>query len=328
MEHSRSIFEIYELDTRTWITCQVAENCNLNGRVVKILDIANVGCAKHKLNLEVESLVSCDEDLKACIEAVHGTMIEAKSRLNEPRHASKHNSFVPDLLQQYKMVRQVLHAAAVLQNLRFLRTVAESEGSTVTMNLTPTFKAKLFGFAVQLSEIDSVAMYLQTENLTLADCRVALKTLMDAVQEQKDDENAKLYKCKLRSSHISSNSRHCRHKVFESGVVKLQRIWARALTLAERSLLLYKDNNTSTECEVSNDTSRDVLGQIRKRQKLSHASPKYMDAISVAKVERLWSLATYVLTKNRKSCTPILAEAILFLKVNSSYWDCALELCQ
>lgn len=70
----------------------------------------------------------------------------------------------------------------------------------------------------------------------------------------------------------------------------------------------------------SSEDVRDVMGEIRKRQKLSNSTPKYIDTrfllCSVAKVERLWSLAGNVLTKNRKLCTPMLAEALLFLKVN------------
>ncbi len=41
---------------------------------------------------------------------------------------------------------------------------------------------------------------------------------------------------------------------------------------------------------------------------------------SAAEVERLWSVAKNVLKDNRKSMTPLLFEALLFLKVNNSYW--------
>lgn len=48
---------------------------------------------------------------------------------------------------------------------------------------------------------------------------------------------------------------------------------------------------------------------------------------SVAEVERLWSILRRLLPEYRKSCTPMLAEAFLFLKVNSDYWDLPL-VCQ
>jgi hypothetical protein len=42
---------------------------------------------------------------------------------------------------------------------------------------------------------------------------------------------------------------------------------------------------------------------------------------SAAEVERLWSHAGLVLTKSRRSMTPMLLEAILFLKCNRRFWD-------
>ena len=42
---------------------------------------------------------------------------------------------------------------------------------------------------------------------------------------------------------------------------------------------------------------------------------------SAAEVERLWSLASYVLQDHRSSMTPMNLEALLFLKVIIEFWD-------
>ena len=42
---------------------------------------------------------------------------------------------------------------------------------------------------------------------------------------------------------------------------------------------------------------------------------------SAAEVERLWSICKYIITTNRSSLTPILLEALVFLRVNRSFWD-------
>ena len=42
---------------------------------------------------------------------------------------------------------------------------------------------------------------------------------------------------------------------------------------------------------------------------------------SAAEVERLWSIARYVLTANRSSLAPILLEALLFLRMNRDLWN-------
>ena len=52
---------------------------------------------------------------------------------------------------------------------------------------------------------------------------------------------------------------------------------------------------------------------------------KYIDCTfikrSTAEVERLFSIAKNVMTKNRKRLTPQLFEAILFLKMNERLWN-------
>ncbi len=45
---------------------------------------------------------------------------------------------------------------------------------------------------------------------------------------------------------------------------------------------------------------------------------------SVAEVERLFSMAKYVMAENRQSLTPQLFEAIMFLKFNERFWDALL----
>ena len=42
---------------------------------------------------------------------------------------------------------------------------------------------------------------------------------------------------------------------------------------------------------------------------------------SAAEVERLWSVARYVITDLRSRLSPVMFEALLFLKVNKDYWD-------
>ncbi len=41
-------------------------------------------------------------------------------------------------------------------------------------------------------------------------------------------------------------------------------------------------------------------------------------------MERVFSFAKYVLSDNRRCMTPQLFEALMFLKINSRFWDAAL----
>ena len=61
----------------------------------------------------------------------------------------------------------------------------------------------------------------------------------------------------------------------------------------------------------------------RKRQRDNPSGYMNCDFIlgSAAEVERLWSIATNVLTDERKKTSPLMLEAVLFLRVNSRLWD-------
>ncbi len=61
------------------------------------------------------------------------------------------------------------------------------------------------------------------------------------------------------------------------------------------------------------------------KRKREEETQKYISSdfilVSVAEIERLWLLAKSVPADNRKSMTPPLFEAVLFLRVNSTYWN-------
>jgi hypothetical protein len=42
---------------------------------------------------------------------------------------------------------------------------------------------------------------------------------------------------------------------------------------------------------------------------------------SAAEVEQPWSIASNVMQTNRRGMSPVLLEALLFLKINRSFWD-------
>ena len=46
-----------------------------------------------------------------------------------------------------------------------------------------------------------------------------------------------------------------------------------------------------------------------------------IDIFDTKFVSRLWSIATNVLTDERKKTSPLLLEAVLFLRANSRLWD-------
>lgn len=62
-----------------------------------------------------------------------------------------------------------------------------------------------------------------------------------------------------------------------------------------------------------------------KKRKLSGSFERYIDSYfklgSAAEAERVRSVAKYILPDNRKLMEPLVFEALVFLKINRSYWD-------
>ncbi len=61
------------------------------------------------------------------------------------------------------------------------------------------------------------------------------------------------------------------------------------------------------------------------RLKVNEVQDRYINCDfilgSAAEVERLWSLAKYILAHTRKSASQLAFEAIMFLKVTANYWN-------
>ena len=125
---------------------------------------------------------------------------------------------------------------------------------------------------------------------------------------------------------------------FESGVVKIQNGQAAELTILEQvacqrlrvDAAAGRDVNETDEDEDYNARMMSPASMARatsaKRQRmLSHGHDEYVNCDyilgSVAPVERLWSMAKYVMPDYCSSLDPIHLEALLFLKINHSYWN-------
>ncbi len=150
----------------------------------------------------------------------------------------------------------------------------------------------------------------------------------------KHDPDSDIYQCQLGARAISPVSRLVTDKDFESGVVKIERNQLRSMSSSERNASRsFLVSNYSTAIVSGSDSEEDgeksIMAPItKKRRKLSNSTAKYIDSRficgSVAKVERLWSLAKFMLQNHRKSMPPVLVEVLLFLKVKRAYWDISL----
>ncbi len=65
------ILQFYGQDFKEWCVCLIAGNTNTNLRAAKLAGVPHVGCASHRLNLEVDAMVRrtriCIKPLIRCI---------------------------------------------------------------------------------------------------------------------------------------------------------------------------------------------------------------------------------------------------------------------
>ena len=199
------------------------------------------------------------------------------------------------------------------------------------MDESVAFGNKTKRYARMLKEIMVVTKSLQTNGYTLADCRECLDDLMKAVEEEKRMHSSPFYNCRLGDKYISPTSAIVKYRHFESGVVKIQSGKQHEITTDEEKAVkcLLAGNFVSEENNEIQVNPRSMIERINKRRKVSESNKtKYIDCSfilgSVAAVERLWSIAKYVCTSNRRRMTPLLLESLLFLRENERFCDAQL----
>lgn len=328
LKYFTDVLEIFGQSFSEWCSCVIADNCSTNHRIANLAGIPLIGCNSHKLNLEVNHMLSCHADLRTIIDSVHETMKSAKSKLKNAAVLRNITDLRPiinnatrwsgksDMLERYLRLRDDLIEASGEPN------------ADIQMDTTIRFKNKVVRYAAMLQEINAVTKYLQIQGRTLADCRDDIDLLIDSIAQENANRNSNLFNCRLGKKYIDPKSSIVHSAAFESGVVKLQRGLLSSLSDAEKEavkvLAMSQPASSSTD-QLTNLRFLTMREKLAKRRKLSERDESYNDCQfilgSAAHVERLWSVSKYVLTEHRMSMTPQLFEAIVFLRENERFWD-------
>ncbi|KAI0565914.1 hypothetical protein FGB62_13g233 [Gracilaria domingensis] len=215
---------------------------------------------------------------------------------------------------------------------RFLRIrdelieVGKDARANLDINDSLSFRNKVLRYTKQLQEINYTTKYLQTRLLSLSACQDALDMLQEDVSNGFDHRDSAFYCCVLQSKYITPNSDIFPNAVFERGVCKIQSNRAQELTIAESeacSRLLI--SNGLTQCFDTDGNNVSYSERLDRRKRQKKVLTEYRDCSfilgSVAEVERLWSVADNILRNQRMSLTPLLFEAIIFLRINARLWD-------
>ncbi|KAI0560856.1 Ribonuclease H-like protein [Gracilaria domingensis] len=322
------IFPIFGPDFASWCVCLIADNCSTNKKTASILEKRFVGCNSHKLNLEVNHMEDRHSQLEQTIDSVHGTMKDAKKLRNA--------ALLRNLTDLSPIMHNAIRWSGKLHMLkRFIRIredlldVHNSSEGDLVIDASVQLATRGQKCSKMLAEIDIVTKSLQTRGHTLAQCRDDLDILLETVMEQRNIRSSPLYQCKLENKYIAPDAAIVLDPIFESSVVKIQRGLQTELTEDKKeSVQCLKQPDTVSEVHAgiaSGNVGTGIAARLTKKRKVVMKKEKYMNCDfilgSVAEVERLWSIAKNVLTDNRKSMTPRMFEAIVFLKQNERFWD-------
>lgn len=134
-----------------------------------------------------------------------------------------------------------------------LMEVQDSDDGDLYIDTNQRLLLKTKTFVTLLTEINVIAKLVQTRKRILCECRDDLNMLLDAVEEENNDQDSPFFVFQLGNHYISSESAIAKHKHFENGVVKIQKGREQDLSLAEKaagSRLKKRNNLTADEMAI------------------------------------------------------------------------------
>lgn len=196
-----------------------------------------------------------------------------------------------------------------------------------------------------MNAIASLHGKLQEHGLPRYKGQAYIDATMAAINEHKNTPGHPLYCCEWKYTHSKRGNKHETNKFFCSGLNKIQTGKERQLTAIEKQecewLLkanhpAYKVNKeddapsedaTPTATESEDFNFRDLLNSSAESAELERAITEsdYVNTdhllASAAIVECLWSKFDALVPQRREGMSPLLIEAILFLKENCHLWS-------
>ena len=294
----------------------IGDNCSTNKKIADDTAIPLIGCASHRFNLAVNSWLEERPEYEQVLDAIHKLMVQLRQLKNAARLraltdlcAIKHS--VTRWSSKYDMAQ------------RYIKIEAAAKGipQVEDLILTPRQRRTLDELNKHLSNFQSVTKSLQLKDMST----LQVREVFDGMLEQDQYPEMKNY--------LSARADIVNNPDFESGLNKILGNAHFSMTPSERDATSLLLNNRISGWGNAHDESKSESENIsyfekirkRKRCRLSDEQVRYIDcSFCVATsntVERLFSACKHILTDQRKHMSPIMFEALIFLKVNQKFWD-------
>ena len=285
-----------------------------------------IGCASHKFNLGVEDWIDSNDELIGAVACLADLMKQASySKAASLLRDFTYSEHGKELIAKQQCVTRWTGTMDMVE--RYFRIKPELEK---IQELRKFFLSKqddrcLARAARSLKVLKIVTKELQHKGITLLEVR----DLFDAVLE--DDRFTEAF-----TRTIGEDSTLIKNPVFESGILRLTADPNTTLQSREaeacKKLLIPSSSQEEQEEEeneepVTLQRKLEMRAQKRKEAKKKPAATgKYYDPSKFICAtsnccERLFSEAKYILVPQRSALSPVLFEALLFLKKNKRFWS-------
>jgi len=324
IELFESTMALYNL-TKDNIICVIGDNCSANQSISRRWEIPLVGCASHRFNLAVKRWISEQPGLEDALEAVNTLMSKASCLKAAAELRSLTLEFHGKALaaQSNNVTRWTSTFTMVKRYMR-IKDQLETVHSLGDYCLSPAQNRKIVAAVVHFEVFHSISTELQAKDLDLEHCRLQFDTLLDV-----DSYSESM------ADYIAPTGRIVASPLFESGVVKLIQGERLSDGEAEACKKLKKTLPTENTGNGNRQTSavapvtiqdRLELNRNKRRKTLAHGSGDYLQVEKIVCAtsnccERLFSEAAYIMVPHRRGISPVLFEALLYLKKNLPYWS-------
>lgn len=287
----------------------IGDNCATNRKISNETNIPLIGCASHRFNLAIHAWLKENEEFSTTLEAIHDLMIQLRQLKNSARLRSLTDlcpviDNITRWSSKYEMAKRYIRIEAEVKEIEELDDYVLSTRSRRILDTLMN----------HLSKFESITKNLQKRGISPDMVRSVFDVICDDYPAMRD--------------YLHHHANIVNNPDFESGLVK---IMARDfLNLSEgerRAIYSLKKVQVDEHSTPSSAVDKEYFEECksRKRRRLSEEEEQYIDcSFCVATsntVERLFSACKYVLTDQRKSMSPIMFEALMFLQVNRDFWD-------
>ena len=345
------LWSYYDIDPAAFLTNQTADSASVNLLFAKLLNIPHVNCENHLLNNELKmwmknSTLPDDEIDRSgrsfgpgtVCKLIHECMVDLKNNKNRAI-LRKETELSPTIgcATRWASAANMMNKYAKIEK-EIAKASADLDADIMMPPTSYSFKKALKTTAGMLKDINYVSVMMQKQLTPLSRCQQLQSVIIESANLNRNNPESHWYRNTFGNVYISPDSLKRPDRAFVSAVCKMQKRVGSELNADEKSAiqkwlpkpvtLALSANHATTIAELVAQLPGTVDGGgKRKADEISEEYNSNSDDCfdhmigSAAVVERLWSVARYILTTNRSSLSPVMFEAVLFLRSNRTLWD-------